>query len=84
MAGSTVRTITSWILDRIEIKERLRKRLKDMRTAKGLSQELLADEIGVTRACYDAWEAGRNDIPLYGLVKLARYYGLSLDGLVFG
>ncbi|WP_260294383.1 helix-turn-helix transcriptional regulator [Sedimenticola hydrogenitrophicus] len=38
----------------------IQNKLKELRNSKSLSQEELADEVGVTRTCYIDWEVGRS------------------------
>lgn len=70
-------------METIEIQNRLCAKLKELRQQKGLSQEALADELGITRSCYEAWENGRNSVHLSGLIRISRFYGISIDKLLF-
>jgi transcriptional regulator with XRE-family HTH domain len=54
-------------------------RLKELRKAKGLSQEELGKAFGVSRLAYAHWESGKFDPDLETLVKLADYFGTSID-----
>lgn len=53
-----------------------------LRQAQGLTQEVLADHIGVTKASVSKWERGQSlpDAPV--LAELASFFGVTLDELV--
>ncbi len=61
-----------------------RERLNQLRREKGLSQEQLAEMVGVTRQAVQKWEAGTSRPDMDNLVTLARYFGVSLDYLITG
>ena len=56
--------------------------LKTLREERGLSQQALADEIGVKQGAIGNWESGVRIPPLPTLIKLADYFAVSLDSLV--
>lgn len=56
--------------------------MRYLRAKLGLSQQRLADELGITRARYSKYEYGMSEPPIELLIKIARYYQLSLDQLV--
>jgi len=56
--------------------------LYQLRNEHGLSLETLADEIGVSRQAYTAWENGKREIKSDILVRLANYYNVSVDYLL--
>jgi transcriptional regulator with XRE-family HTH domain len=59
-------------------------RLRTLRTGRDLTQDAVAQAVGVTRAYLSGLETGA-DMPGRDLVdKLARYYGISLDWLLNG
>ncbi|MCI8806794.1 MAG: helix-turn-helix transcriptional regulator [Oscillospiraceae bacterium] len=62
----------------------LRDRLFDLRRQAGLSQEELANLLGVTRQAVQKWEAGLSRPDMDNLVSLANYFKVSLDFLVTG
>ena len=53
-----------------------------LRQAQGLTQKVLADHIGVTKASVSKWERGQSlpDAPV--LAELASFFGVTLDELV--
>lgn len=59
-------------------------RLYQLRKERGLSQEELANEVGVSRQAVQKWESGAAQPTLDKLAALARYFGVTLDFLVSG
>ena len=59
-------------------------RLFDLRRQAGLSQEELANLLGVTRQAVQKWEAGASRPDMDNLTSLAEYFQVSLDYLVTG
>ncbi len=57
-------------------------KLKESRTGAGLSQEALAQQLGVTRQTVASWEKNRSYPDIGSLIKLSELYGLSLDELL--
>ena len=55
------------------------KRLRDLREDHDLTQNKLAKSIGMSQTGYSKYETGENDIPTAILIKLARFYGTSID-----
>lgn len=60
------------------------KRLKELRTQKGINQQKLADDIGVTKSTISLYEQGDNVPDIKTFVKIADYYGVSYDYLLSG
>ena len=57
-------------------------KLYELRKKKGLSQEQLAEHLGVSRQAVSKWESGQS-VPEYDkLIAVSRYYGISLDRLM--
>ncbi len=59
-------------------------RLYELRRKAGLSQEELADLVGVTRQAVQKWEAGTSRPDMDNLTALAAYFNVTLDYLVLG
>lgn len=59
-------------------------RLVDRRKAAGLSQEALADKLGVSRQAVSKWERSESSPDTDNLIALAALYGVSLDELLYG
>ncbi|MBQ0109686.1 MAG: helix-turn-helix transcriptional regulator [Clostridiales bacterium] len=58
------------------------KRLRDLREDSDLSQTKLAKILGMSQTGYSKYETGENDVPTSILIKLARFYGVSIDYLL--
>lgn len=57
-------------------------KLQMLRKARGLSQEALAEQLGVTRQAVSKWELGDATPDLENVVALARFFGVSTDYLL--
>lgn len=62
--------------------ENFKTKLKQLRADLGISQSMLAQEIGVTRAAVNAWELGKGYPNAYCIVQLSRYLNVSSDYLL--
>lgn len=58
------------------------KRMKELRDANNLVQADVAKVLDCTQVAYGMYELGKRRISIENLVKLARYYHVSLDYLV--
>lgn len=58
------------------------RRLRDLREDQELSQTKLAKILGMSQTGYSKYETGENDIPTAILIKLAAFYGTSIDYLL--
>lgn len=56
-------------------------RIRDLREDHDLSQKNVASIIGTTQQYYSEYERGVREIPLHSFIKLAEFYGVSLDEL---
>lgn len=54
-------------------------RIKNLREEKDLTQEDLANILGIKRPTYTSYEIERDTIPLKHLLKLCEYFDISLD-----
>lgn len=61
----------------------MKTRLKELRLAKGLTQEDLAKMLGIGRTAYGAYELGDNLPPLNKLIALADFYNVSIDYIMY-
>lgn len=61
---------------------RMEEKLVDLRRRQGLSQEQLAERLGVTRQSVSKWESGGATPELSKLVALSELYRVSVDYLV--
>ena len=57
-------------------------RLKEIRKEKGVTQKVLASVIGVTETAVSMYETGINDPNDNVKLKIASYFGVSLDYLI--
>lgn len=55
------------------------KRLRDLREDKDLRQRELATLLNVSQTTYSRYESGELDIPSVALIRLADFYGVSVD-----
>lgn len=57
-------------------------KLLQLRKEKGLSQEALAQELGISRQAVSKWERAEASPDTDNLIELAKLYGISLDELL--
>ena len=57
-------------------------RLRSLREDRDLNQTQVAGILGMSQTGYSKYETGENDIPTAVLIKLARFYGTSIDYLL--
>lgn len=55
-----------------------------LRKMNNLSQEEVAKFLGISHQMISNYEVGRCDVPLSYLIKLAKFYHVSLDYLILG
>lgn len=65
-----------------EVKQVLADNLIFLRNIKGLTQEQVAEVIGISRQSYSKWEQGETYPDIDKCDKLAKYYGVTIDSLV--
>lgn len=58
------------------------KRIRDLREDKDLNQSQVAKMLNMSQTGYSKYETGENDIPTAILIKLAAFYGTSVDYLL--
>ena len=58
------------------------RRIRDLREDRDMSQTTVARMLGMSQTGYSKYETGENDIPTAVLIKLARYYEVSIDYLL--
>ena len=54
-------------------------RLRDLREDRDLSQQQIADYLGMKQPQYSRYERGLRDLPTDVLIRLARFYNTSTD-----
>lgn len=60
----------------------LKENLLTLRNLRGLSQERLAEMIGISRQAYAKWESGETVPDVEKCSRLAELYGVSIDSLL--
>lgn len=60
----------------------LSQRLLELRTEHALSQAQIAHEVGIVVRAYQRYEYGQREPQLAVLIRMADFYGVSLDYLV--
>jgi len=55
------------------------KRLEDLRIDNDKTQQEIADILTCKREVYRRYEKGINEIPVWAVIKLAEFYGTSVD-----
>lgn len=58
--------------------------LKQLRSKIGVEQKDIAEYLGVTNSAYGHYEKGRREPSLDVLVKLSKYFNVSIDYLITG
>ncbi len=58
------------------------KRIRDLREDNDLTQQNLADELHINRRTYSAYENGINSMTPETLIKIAKFYNVSVDYLL--
>lgn len=59
-------------------------RIKNLRRVKGISEEQLADEMGVTCQSIEEWESGKSIPDIEMLIDLSDYFDVTTDYLLKG
>ena len=54
-------------------------RLRDLREDNDMTQAALAKMLGMSQTGYSKYETGENDVPTQILIRLADFYGTSVD-----
>ena len=57
-------------------------RIRDLREDRDLNQTEVARMLGMSQTGYSKYETGENDVPTAILIKLARFYNVSIDYLL--
>ena len=64
------------------VRKTLSETLKDHRTRCKMTQEFVAESLGVSRQAVSKWETGETDPTMSNLVLLAQLYGVTLAELL--
>ncbi len=57
-------------------------RLRDLREDRNLNQTQIAEFLNMSQTGYSKYETGENDIPTDVLIKLSKFYHVSIDYLL--
>ena len=68
--------------EKSEIKKNLGEVLKEHRVACKMTQEFVAERIGVSRQAVSKWESGISDPSTSNLIALAKLFGTSVEALL--
>ena len=66
------------------MQSKLSENLKRLRKERGLTQQALADRLGLTRPTLGAYEEGRSEPKLSVLIDMAACFDITVDALVRG
>lgn len=69
------------IVPKQDIKKTIGIKIKELRTAEGISQVMFASTIGVARATLAGYEIGKSEPDIMTLIKIADFFRVSLDYL---
>ena len=69
-------------MDEIYKPETLAERLKELRMEKGIGQNRLAKELGLSNASISYWENGKQEPSASAIFKLANFFEVSADYLI--
>ena len=56
-------------------------KVRDIREDFDLSQQQVADILGITRQQYQLYESGKREMPVHHFITLAEYYNVTIDYL---
>lgn len=55
------------------------RRIRDLREDHDLTQNQLVEKLNMHKTTYTNYEQGKRDLPLQIAIKLAKFYGVSID-----
>jgi transcriptional regulator with XRE-family HTH domain len=61
----------------------MKTRIRDLREDKDLTQTEVSKKLNITQVAYSYYELGKRNIPLESLCKLADYYNVSIDYILY-
>lgn len=76
LSSNTVRT------EKAEVRKDLGVTLKEHRTRCKMTQEFVAETLGVSRQAVSKWESGASDPSTSNLMALAKLYGITAEELL--
>ena len=66
----------------LDVRKQTQNRIRELRKQSRLSQQALADQIGVFRNTISNWETGYSQISLENAKKVAEYFGVTIEYLL--
>ena len=60
------------------------RKLREARTASGLSQEIVAEKINVSRQTISNWETEKTYHDIISIIQLSELYNIRFDDLLIG
>lgn len=58
------------------------RRVRDLREDNDYTQKQVADHLHLNRNVYWRYESGEREIPVWAVIKLAQFYGVTTDYLL--
>ena len=65
-----------------EVKKQLGEVLKEYRTQSKMTQEFVAESLGVSRQAVSKWESGKSDPSTSNLIALSNLYKISMEEIL--
>ena len=62
--------------------EKFSERLKELRTEKGITQDMLAQATGLSQSALANWENGKRSPTATAIITLAKYFNVTTDYLL--
>ena len=56
-------------------------RIRNLREDSDLTQNQIAEYLGTSQTMYARYERGANEMPVRHLIRLSKYYGVTMDYL---
>lgn len=75
--------INTNIDDGSDVSNAVGKNLKNLRKAKHLSQQDLADKVGIKRSTYSSYETGNQEMKVSDIFRLCQFYKISPNVLLY-
>lgn len=69
-------------LEKVEVQKSLGEVLKQHRTRSKMTQEFVAESLGVSRQAVSKWESGASDPSTSNLLALAKLFGVTADEIL--
>ena len=68
--------------NRVFDKEKFRERLINLRNESGITQQMLAFDLGISRAAYAHYEHGSHEPTIENLVRLSKIFDVTVEYLL--